>query len=317
MLSFNSGIQIAKINNTTEPKKIFINYEEKLQPDIDIDKTNILQLINNFDYEKLRKTTKMTSIEYEFLRDNIKDYENFNERFNVLFKKLIVIAKNKLKYELHFENDTKIFPVINQKTHCNYFISGESGTGKTYFAKKLLLSENKREIFYFSPKEDEDMVDKSLKEIYDKPNFNHIIINNINDVNKMPSFKELHSSICVFDDLDTLHQNSRKGNILYKYMLDYRDKILTRGRHFNILTVVLSHSTRNYKETLVPQKECNIHVYFPRNNKFVYDRYFRDHYQFPKNIRNTIIKEGKKSRWLLIKTSFPSYIMTTNYIKLI
>jgi hypothetical protein len=317
MLSFTSGTQIAKINNNKNKKKIFITNKETDEPDILIDEKDLLKLISDDDYDTLMDTNIISQIECHFIRDNIKEHEQFNSHFKGLLKKLLKIAKKKLKYEINFDSHTNMFPIIDNNSHCNYFISGASDAGKTYFMKQLLLDESKRQIYYLSPKEYSNMVDQSLVEIYEKDNFNHIIINVVSDINKMPSFKELHGSICVFDDLDTLRRNSRRSNELYQYVLDYRDRILTRGRHSNISTIVLSHSTRNHKETFVPQKECNIHVYFPRTNKFVYDRYFRDQYQFPKSVRDKITKESYRSRWLLIKLAFPSYIMTSHYLKLI
>ena len=318
MLSFVSGEKIAELfKDKKKIMNIFIKDDDDKNPDIIIDIPDLIQLIDESDYIKLKRINrKIKPIEMTFLMNNITKYKSFNDNFKKIFEQLVEISRDKLKFELMFdEKDIHLTPFLNLNILCNWFIVGISGSGKTWFAKELVKNV-KLEIFYISPKDDDEPEDKSLIDLKDKDNFNHIIINEVEDINKLPSIKELENNIIIFDDLDTL-KNTKSNNYLKEHMLNVRDRILTRGRHYNVKSIVLSHKLRNYKETIVPREECAIHVMFPRSNKFKYDGYLKEYYKFPIKLRKEILKSAKKSRWVLIKNKYPSYIMTQNLIKLL
>lgn len=315
MLSFNEGKKIAEL--TKEKKRvldIFIN-KKKDKPDIDLETDDLIKIVDEMDLILLKKEMNLKPIDIQFIASNLENYKNFNEHFKNIFDRLMLIAKNKLKTELVFI-DEQLKPVINMTEFCHYFISGESGSGKTTFAISLVKALDKHKIFYISPKESEDFLDSSLKDIIEKKNFIHVIVNELQDINNIPTMKEMEGSAVIFDDMDTL-QNTKQNGFLKDHVLNVRDQMLTRGRHFGLKILILSHNMRNYRETLVPRKECHVHVLFPNHNKFKYDEYLKEFYKFPKKLRSKILLSALDSRWLMIRNFQPSFVMTSNLIRLI
>lgn len=316
MLSFvetsKNSLKIAEVYKGDKKQyDVFIVPEDKT-PAIFVDNIDeIIELIDDYDYEELIKRTKIKSIELQYLRKNIRKYKDFNDVMRSHFDILMSIINDKLKYELHFDKKYKVKYFFDTSQHCNIFISGKSGSGKTFWAKDLLKSIDDKDIIYIAPPELKGHGDHSIDELREKGNFFYISIDDFEDINKLPHAEEMANKILVFDDLDTSTDKE-----LVKYIIDYRDKALMNLRKASSNIIVISHYIRNYKHTLVPRSECVIHVIYPRDNINWYMKYLQDQYNFPKKYRDLIKKNSKKSRWLLIKQQYPSFVMGEKFIML-
>jgi len=136
------------------------------------------------------------------------------------------------------------------------YITGQSGSGKSYFTK-LFADEykkkyKKREIYLFSAIDDDESIDsiKDLKRI------------NIKD------------SMCIFDDVDTITSKQIRNKVF-----GILNMILQCGRHANISVVYTSHICCAGAETKLILSEAHAVVIFPktmgnRSLKYLCDSYF-------------------------------------------
>jgi len=311
MLSFDKGDKIATVTNTktNESIDIFVTQKSK-EPDIDLSLDELISLISDEDFRSLSKTHKANPVELQFLRENLSKHNTFNDKIKTLFDNLIDSARSKLKYELKFGPDHDVSVFFDTSKHVNMFISGASGTGKTYFMVSILKNCDK-DIYYVSPTESEGYIDVSLKPLLDKPNFNRLSINSATDINKLPSMKNIANKIFVFDDLDTAESPE-----LLRYLMDYRNYILNRGRHTNTNVIVISHDLRAWANTKVPRRECRLHVLFPADNKHLHDEYLVQMYKLPIALRKKIFEHTDYSRWMVINNKQPNFILMKKLILL-
>lgn len=188
----------------------------------------------------------------------------------------------------------------NPNTREIIYVAGPSGSGKsTYianYAKNYKLMFPKNDIFLFSRKNEDDVLDEI--------GLNRIIIDE--SLIEYPIVTEdLSNSLVIFDDIDTISDPKIKQAV-YKI----KDDICEIGRSMNIYCAVVSHliNGNDRKTTRVILNELHTFTFFPSSGsayqiKYALKNYFGlDNKQIDKLLKIP-------SRWITLSKIYPQYCM--------
>lgn len=170
------------------------------------------------------------------------------------------------------------------------FIAGATGSGKSWFAKEMLLYDvKKRPIYLMTDLQDDDI---SLQRLRSR--------------GRLHTFDEWEgqgNSICLFDDVHD------------KAILHERDVILEQGRHHRIICVVVTHQLRDWKATKVPLLDSRWIVMFPLSNRELVNDFLYRVAGLPVYKRNVILNMVDLNRRHLFVHKFsPNLIGTGSFI---
>ncbi len=175
------------------------------------------------------------------------------------------------------------------------FISGSTGSGKTYLCEQILKSSfNKApNIYLFSSVNDDYKDFKNLLHV-DIPNFN-----NANpDIDIYDVLEP--GSVCIFDDILSL-----SDKILKLYM-KLRSQCLATGRHKMISTICIEQQPRAFLKSRDVLLNSEMYVFFPKSSYLPYFKTAHEHIGMSKS---DIEEYGKNSRFVAINKTYPSYII--------
>lgn len=180
------------------------------------------------------------------------------------------------------------------------YITGRSGSGKSYYTKKYLEEYKKmypkNEIYVFSALDEDPSLD-SLKDLKRIKLTEELLGENL-------EAKDFKNSIVIFDDTDCL--TSKK---ILKKVDEIKDSILQTGRHYNVSCIITTHTACNGGATKVILNESHSVTIFPaglgnRSLKYLLDSYLGLDKSQIKKIKNL------NSRWITIIKSFPMIILS-------
>lgn len=204
----------------------------------------------------------------------------------------------KINLDENTDDKFQVIPNVNTEREI-IFVSGASGSGKSYFTKKYieeyrkLFSKNK--IYLISVLEENEFEKLGVKKL-------NVEKLSVADVNLKDIMKDLADSLIIFDDSDSFKEKNVK-NFVWVLL----DNVAQIGRHHNISMVVSSHVLSNYKQTKIILLESHRIVVFMNN----YNEKMRTFLETYCNLdKTTILKLRKlKSRWVCINKFYPvSYI---------
>lgn len=190
---------------------------------------NILAEIKN------KKTNKSRIIYNEFDDSNIKNY----------------------MLDIKLSNDEVIEQIPNKNSERDVlYITGASGSGKSYYCKNYLLQYNKsyptRPIYIFSSLIEDETLDNAKIKNFRRINLNEEFLQT--DL-QLSDFKDC----CVFfDDCDNLSNKRLKTKIF-----NILNTLLQTARHTNTTVIVTSHLPTNGFETKIILAEAKTITIFP------------------------------------------------------
>jgi len=156
-------------------------------------------------------------------------------------------------------SDFKLIPRIGKERDVLY-ITGQSGSGKTYFTLEYLKEYKnvykENPIYLFSAIENEGEGDP-----YNDKDLNVKRMKMTEDLKNIKS-KDFYDSCVIFDDMDCY----RNAKIL-KIVTELRDEMLETGRHNGITMIITYHLPCNGKDTRRLINEATSVTYFPRYSK--------------------------------------------------
>lgn len=330
MLSFDRGKAIAHALDKKGNKilTIYITPEQK-DPDIEVD--NIDELIDISDFDMIRKSMKLSNTEVKLLQKVLKtgNSDILSERLKLALDSLRKSATRKLKTELKFvksDEIDRVIPLIGGKNvdfDRSIFLTGPSGSGKSWLAKEIMKHDDKaRPIIVFSKITDDDSLKELKKLKISKSSFpdqrdggSRMIKINLqteDDLLNLPSNHELKNCVCLFDDIDAFPRE------IADFLNAYRDSILECGRHHNITVLSTSHQLYNWAKTRVILNEAEMVCLFPHANKRSSMTFLRDRMGLGKHQVQRIVNEAMDcGRCLICKMSAPNLIMHEKGIILI
>jgi hypothetical protein len=173
-------------------------------------------------------------------------------------------------YSITVKDNEIVQQIPNSKKQRNvYYISGQSGSGKSYFTNQITTEYNsmypKHKIYLFSLlTEDKSITNKSIKRIKLNENFLSVAL----------TLEDLKNCLIIYDDVDTIKNKPIKNKLFHLL-----DTILQCGRHSSTSVIYCSHLPCNGNDTKIILAECNSLTIFPstmgnRNLRYLLSEYF-------------------------------------------
>ena len=172
------------------------------------------------------------------------------------------------------------------------FISGATGSGKSYLINKILDKDNykeKRERIMFSDLKEKD---PSITSKYKKFGVDRGVDNGYVAGN-------LDKSMFVFDDVTNPD------------VIQFRDHLLEKGRHRKATVVAVNHRLRDGNITKKPINESRYIVTFPSSNRGAVAAFMRNFMEMePNKRREALTRSTKEGRHLIFHMHQPNAIAT-------
>ena len=247
-----------------------------------------------------------------------------------VYKRCIKVLERIYEKEL-FIKDDNVFPELNLNAHQSLFISGPSGSGKSYYVGQMLRQIRKKEpnrpIYIISKVEVDGCYDELNAKVQDdikegSPEYEELTKNDIiriatkgsdgfdafvSDKHRVASLKieDLKNSVVVFDDTNTVID---KGIALGIRKL--LDDILDTGRHYDIILMATTHLIQDYIYTRKLLSECTAITVFPNTNWPSVVKFFKNNAGLSPNQIDKIRAVSKYSRWITYnRASVPNYVI--------
>jgi hypothetical protein len=234
-------------------------------------------------------------------KDTEADAIDIPDRAKEIYKRIQTDTTSDTSIEL--PDDSAFLPIPSpdpKKREC-WYVAGQSGSGKSYFARGIAENYKKlypdREIYLISKLQEDETLDKmkigkpkrlSLQSLVDDP----------------VDLDEFKNCLVIFDDWDTL--DKPYFGVVHKLIED----LCIMGRHSNTSMLILSHYLTNYSKTRLILGECQFLVLYPLATSQKALRYVCEHYGGLD--KEDICGLKKRGRWVLIHKNFPSYIISAN-----
>lgn len=295
MLSLKAGRRIALIDGDKK-NAIFLKDDDSGEAEIETTDENKKRMYEKFlEMDKKLSVTDIQKLKRAYDTGSSAELEGKLSRKYVDGVKYV---EDSLKKHLDYGSKTELVPIIDEPSF-RMFISGLSGSGKSYFISMFLKHNKVRRdgagVFLFSPVQD----DKAMAGI---KNLIHL---DLDEFMAEAKGKELEiedipeGSICIFDDIESWGKGKAKP-----YM-ELRDILLERGRHRHISTICVSHNCCNGHATKVSIREAQYWCLFPKFNARDTKVILKTYGGFDKAEIDEIM--AMKTRWCLIRKSIPKY----------
>jgi len=241
------------------------------------------------------------------LQDIITAVDDGKEEFDgdmksrTLFKRIKTDMENDKVIELPDDSTFQPIPNPDSKVREVWYVAGQSGSGKSYFARGIAENYKKlfpeREVYLISKLDEDETLDKMK---IGKPK--RISLQSL--VEDPPDIKEFEDCLVIFDDFDTLSAPFEK--VVLKLIED----LAIMGRHTRTSLLILSHYLTNYKKTRLILGEANYLVLYPLATAFKALKYVCENYGGLN--KEDIIGLKKLGRWILIAKNYPSYVISAH-----
>jgi len=192
-------------------------------------------------------------------------------------------------------------PSPDPKKRQVWYVAGQSGAGKSYFARGIAENYKKlfpeREVYLISKLNEDETLDKMK---IGKPK--RISLDSL--LTDPPELDEFSECLVIFDDFDTL--DKKYFDVVHKLITD----LAIMGRHTCTSMLILSHYLTNYSKTRLILGEANFIVLYPLATSFKAMSYVCQHYA---GLDKEHIQSLKKlGRWVCIAKNYPSYILSAH-----
>ena len=198
----------------------------------------------------------------------------------------------------------QVLPMIRKDQRNCIYVSGCAGSGKSKWVGDYLKAGqkiNKKDIFLFSHVED----DNAFKDIGN--NLNQISLDDEFLEEPIDVNKEMHNSVLVFDDIDSLTGD------MAKEVKRIQDTALKIGRHSNIDIINTNHLSTDSMKTKTLLNEANAFVIYPKgSSKMSLDRLLKNYIGLNQKTIDKIC--AMKSRWVYIYRNYPQFIVNEHQI---
>lgn len=223
-----------------------------------------------------------------------------------IYKRICSESDSDKTIELSPEEMFMPIPSPDPKQRQVWYVAGQSGSGKSYFARGIAENYKKlfpeREIYLISKLQEDETLDKmkvgkpkriSLQSLVDDP----------------VELDEFKDCLVIFDDWDTL--DKPYFPIVHKLIED----LAIMGRHSNTSMLILSHYLTNYSKTRLILGEAQYLVLYPLATSQKALKYVCEHYGGMD--KEDIITLKKRGRWVLIHKNYPSYVISQHEANLL
>jgi hypothetical protein len=217
-----------------------------------------------------------------------------------IYKRIKIDTQNDKTIRLPDDSTFVPIPSPDPKTRQVWYVAGQSGSGKSYFARGIAENYKKlypeREIYLISKLQEDETLDKmktgkpkriSLQSLVDDP----------------VDLDEFKNCLVIFDDWDTL--DKPYFTVVHKLIED----LAIMGRHTCTSMLILSHYLTNYSKTRLILGEAQFLVLYPLATSQKALKYVCEHYGgLDKEDIHTLKRRG---RWVCIHKNYPSYVISS------
>jgi len=223
-----------------------------------------------------------------------------------IYKRIQKETGNDKSIELPTDSMFVPIPDPDPKKRQVWYVAGQSGSGKSYFARGIAEAYKKlypdREIYLISKLQDDETLDKmkvgkpkrlSLQSLVDDP----------------VELEEFKDCLVIFDDWDTLDKPFFP--VVHKLIED----LCIMGRHTNTSMLILSHYLTNYSKTRLILGEAQYLTLYPLATSQKALGYVCSMYGGLD--KEDIIGLKKRGRWVMIHKNYPSYVISANEANLL
>jgi len=300
------GTPIAMVKGGKYDKDILYMHDDSLtgrRPKVQLDKTKYVKDLKGFTpSQKTRAFVKIDEALHKGDEEMLKDEPQIVKD---IYKKALEDNAERKDIVLDDDGIFEVLPPIDAKNRSVFYIAGQSGSGKSYFAKGIAEYYHKlfptRGIYLISKLNDDETLDalKFLKRI------------NIQSfVDDYPDLSEFRDSLCIFDDYDVLTGDA--GAVVQKIIND----LCTLGRHERTSLCLCTHYLTNYSKTRLILNESQYVVVYPLSTSYYQLKYLLQNYV---GVEQDDLKRYKKlgSRWLCFRRGFPSYMISQRSAELL
>jgi hypothetical protein len=300
MLSLKEGTKIAMMNKDKN-KCIYIKNDDKQTPaEIETTPQKKFELFKNF----IEKDKKLMRSQIDNLLDAYKNNTKIDDKLSRKYEEALKFVDTSLKYYLDFSKKTELTPIM--PNWYTLFVSGTTGSGKSYYIANLLKYNKPKFIFIMSPIKD-DPAYKSMK-----PEPVYIDLDNyFDEYNKFFEIEDLPpNSVVILDDIDT---DAKKA----KPYQEIKTQILERGRHIPVSCICISHDPLggNVKHAKAQIRESHYYVIFPKANKAHCENFITRYITKDTELKNRMLEVD--TRGLLIKKTYPAYYLGEHQVGII
>lgn len=253
--------------------------------------------------EKILMMSKLQkAIDKDINEDDLLENDNIKSVYNRLKKD----TESKSSITLPEDSTFNLIVSSNPEKRDVYYITGMSGSGKSYMAKTLAESYKKmypeREIYLISKLDDDDTLD-GMK--IGKPK--RLSIDSI--IEDYPSIDEFKDCFVIFDDFESLELPKLK--VIWNLIND----IASQGRHTRTTLAVLLHKPTDYKNTRLLLTEATHFVIYPLSTSAHALRHLLGNHLGLEKSEITSIK--KLGRWVCISKNYPQYLISAHTAKIL
>ena len=202
---------------------------------------------------------------------------------------------------IELKGDLKFQPVPSNSERDVIYVSGMSGSGKSFYTSEYLKQYHKRwpkrEVFLFSSIDEDKCLDslKFVKRVdIKKPAFLEMTL----------EAKDFPDCAVVFDDCDVLTNKAIK-----KHVFLILDSLLQTGRHFHSTVIFTSHCACNGLQTKIVLNEASSITIFPKTSGNKALRYLADTYLGLDKHQTADLKKIS-GRWITIIRAYPRCALT-------
>jgi hypothetical protein len=183
------------------------------------------------------------------------------------------------------------------------YVSGATGSGKSFFINKMLmLDKKKRKVYLFTDlqKRDSSLMpmfqSKRLKIVRDKPDQDWEV--NTNEIKS-----RIKGAILVFDDSNDPE------------VVSFMNHALLKGRHQDVTVIAVNHKLRDYQQTKHLLNDAKYIVAFPNSNRGTIINYMRDEFGATPKIRRLVIRMAlKDGRQIMFHRFAPNAVATAKKV---
>lgn len=207
-----------------------------------------------------------------------------------------------MKRNLFFQ-DVEFIPALGIRHWDGHiFIAGATGAGKSFMIKNMLLNDKKKRKIWLVT--DLESMDPSLKELFEMGRMKKVKTTPKDakyDVNIDYMVEHLENTIIVFDDISPSNKD----------VLSFRDNVLEKGRHKNIMAIVVNHQLRQWGVTKCCLNDSEFVICFPSANRAENLTFLNDKYHMTRAESKKIIDIAQRDgRYMIIHLWNPNFIAT-------
>ena len=208
------------------------------------------------------------------------------------------------------KSSERLFPLCNIVGEREIvYITGASGSGKTYFANKYIMNYHKiypeNKLIYLSNNDIDNDKSVEMPHLYTVLKPDDLVNYMIDNYDEAKVMKTFSNSIILCDDLMNIHSTKHKN--IVQQVHKFIDRALELFRRINCSIVYIAHNETEYRLTRLLLTELTKYICFP-SLKLMTNRVLLNYHPIPRALLKEFSQVPNRHDFILIDTQ-KRYIM--------